>query len=176
MPSAGLLAGAVVLLALAVVLARPRARDTANVAVRPPLLLLGLLTLGAALERASPSRPFPEALAVPLGMAAVAAGFLLFVVAFRALREAGTPVQSSRPTTSVVTRGPYHWSRNPIYVSFVLLLLGVALWANSVWIGVMLVPLVTVLRYGVIAHEEAYLDRRLGEPYRRYKASVRRWL
>jgi hypothetical protein len=166
----------VVLFALAVVLACPQARDAARVAVRPPLLLLGLLVLGAAWSvprgRGSSPRPWPPPSAWWRSPPASSSSWS------HSARSVRPELRSSRADRrlSVVTCGPYHWSRNPIYVSFVLLLLGVALWANSVWIGAMLVPFVVVLRYGVIAREEAYLDRRLGEPYRRYKVSVRRWL
>jgi len=51
-----------------------------------------------------------------------------------------------------------------------------ALPLHSLWPLVTLVPFALVIRYGVIAREEAYLERTFGEVYRRYRARVRRWL
>jgi len=81
-----------------------------------------------------------------------------------------------KPTTALVTEGPFRYSRNPIYLALTLLYVGVALLINALWILLLVVPAVLVLRYGVIAREEAYLTRKFGEAYRQYMAQVRRWL
>jgi protein-S-isoprenylcysteine O-methyltransferase Ste14 len=52
----------------------------------------------------------------------------------------------------------------------------VALLANSLWLLVLLAPLLVVMQWGVILREERYLARRFGESYLAYKAAVRRWL
>jgi protein-S-isoprenylcysteine O-methyltransferase Ste14 len=57
-----------------------------------------------------------------------------------------------------------------------LALVGLAIAFDRIWPLVMLVPFALVIRYGVVAREEAYLERRFGEVYRRYRARVRRWL
>ena len=57
-----------------------------------------------------------------------------------------------------------------------LLYAGIGLAARSLWVLILALPLVIVLRYGVVAREEAYLERRFGDAYRDYKARVRRWL
>jgi protein-S-isoprenylcysteine O-methyltransferase Ste14 len=81
-----------------------------------------------------------------------------------------------KPTTALVTKGPFRYSRNPIYVALTLLYLGVALLINALWILLLVVPAVLVLRYGVIAREEAYLTRKFDDVYRQYTAQVRHWL
>ncbi|MFI5210728.1 MAG: methyltransferase family protein, partial [Gemmatimonadales bacterium] len=68
------------------------------------------------------------------------------------------------------------FSRNPMYVGMTLLYLGIALWANSLWPLLLLPAVLVVMRRGVIAREEAYLERRFGDEYRSYRARVRRWL
>jgi protein-S-isoprenylcysteine O-methyltransferase Ste14 len=55
-------------------------------------------------------------------------------------------------------------------------LVGIGVAVRSPWILLLAVPLATTFRYVVIAREEAYLERRFGDPYRDYKARVRRWL
>ena len=58
----------------------------------------------------------------------------------------------------------------------VLGLIGLAIVFNTLWLLLVLVPFALVIRYGVIAREEAYLERKFGDVYRRYRSRVRRWL
>ena len=67
-------------------------------------------------------------------------------------------------------------TRNPAYLAMLLLLIGVALWMNSAAVLAMVVPLFLILDVGVVAREERYLERKFGQDYLDYKASVRRWL
>ena len=83
---------------------------------------------------------------------------------------------SNRPVRALVTTGIHGWSRNPIYVGMFLLYAGIGLAACSPWVLILAVPLVIILRYGVVAREETYLEQRFGDTYRDYKARVRRWL
>ena len=57
-----------------------------------------------------------------------------------------------------------------------LLQIGVAAWLDNAWLFVTVVPAFLVLHFGIVLREERYLERRFGEPYRRYRRSVRRWL
>jgi protein-S-isoprenylcysteine O-methyltransferase Ste14 len=75
-----------------------------------------------------------------------------------------------------VVAGPYRYSRNPIYVGMFLGLVGIAIGFDSLWPLVLLVPFFLVIRYGVVAREEAYLERKFGDGYGTYKRRVRRWL
>jgi protein-S-isoprenylcysteine O-methyltransferase Ste14 len=111
-----------------------------------------------------------------LGGAVLVAAVALFAWAIATIMRAGSNVPTNRPTTSIVDTGPYRFTRNPIYVGMMLALVGLALAFDSLWPLVTLVPFALVIRYGVVAREEAYLERRFGEVYRRYRANVRRWL
>jgi protein-S-isoprenylcysteine O-methyltransferase Ste14 len=106
----------------------------------------------------------------------VLAAVALFLAAVRSMRAAGTPVPGDRPTTAIVRSGPYRFSRNPIYLAFSLLHLGVALWFNSLWLLVTLVPAVALMTFVVIPREERYLEARFPAEYLPYRAAVRRWL
>jgi protein-S-isoprenylcysteine O-methyltransferase Ste14 len=85
-------------------------------------------------------------------------------------------VPARKPTTVVVSTGPYRFSRNPIYLAFSLFQLGIAIWANSLWLVATLVGAVALIRYVIIPKEEQYLERRFGAEYLDYRGSVRRWL
>jgi protein-S-isoprenylcysteine O-methyltransferase Ste14 len=90
--------------------------------------------------------------------------------------RAGTPVTPSSGTSRLVVVGPYRFSRNPDYIGQTLLTIGLALLLGAPWALLFLVPALLLIRYGVIAWEERYLERRFGEEYRLYRQQVRRWL
>jgi protein-S-isoprenylcysteine O-methyltransferase Ste14 len=144
--------------------------------VRPPLVYLASIILGAVIQVAAPVPFVPEWLAPALGASLVVAAMILFASAVARFRAAGTPVPARKPTTAIVRTGPYRFSRNPIYLAFSLLQLGIAVWVNSLWLLATLVVAVALMHFVVIPKEEQYLERRFGSEYLEYKASVRRWL
>jgi protein-S-isoprenylcysteine O-methyltransferase Ste14 len=144
--------------------------------VRPPLVYLGAIALGLLLHFAWPVRLMSDAVSMPLGATVVLVAVVLFVYAVRTFGTAGTPVPGNRPTTTIVRVGPYRWSRNPIYLAFSLLQLGIACWVNSLWLLLTLIPAVALMSFVVIPREEHYLETRFPSDYLPYKASVRRWL
>ena len=105
----------------------------------------------------------------------LAAG-LIVASAFRALGRARTAFDIRQPTTTIVTDGPFRYSRNPMYISLTLLYMGLAVLINSLWILLLLLPVLLVIQNGVVKREEQYLERKFGETYLRYKAQVRRWI
>jgi Phospholipid methyltransferase len=82
----------------------------------------------------------------------------LFAYSVAEFRAAGTPVPARKPTTAIVRTGPYRFSRNPIYLAFSLLQLGIGIWVNSLWLLATLVGAVALIHYVVIAREERYLE------------------
>ena len=151
------------------------AGDTANRGVlRPPLVYAAAIGSGLLAESAWPMPLVPGA--TLLGGAVMLVAVALFFFAVRALRRAGTPVPGDRPTTAIVRSGPYRYSRNPIYLAFSLLQLGIAGWVNSLWLVLTLVPAAALMSLVVIPREERYLKRRFPSEYSAYRAAVRRWL
>jgi protein-S-isoprenylcysteine O-methyltransferase Ste14 len=144
--------------------------------IRPPFVYLVAIVLGLLLHFAWPVRLVPHSVSGPLGSSAVLVAVVLFLWAVRTLRAADTPVPGNRPTTAIVRKGPFRYSRNPIYLAFSLLQFGVAFWVNSLWLLLTLVPAVGLMSFVVIPREEDYLERRFPSEYVPYKASVRRWL
>jgi protein-S-isoprenylcysteine O-methyltransferase Ste14 len=144
--------------------------------VRPPLVYLAAIVVGSVLEFAWRLPFLPQVLAAPLGALFVAAAVALFCASVRKFRVAGTPVPGNEPTTVIVRAGPYRFSRNPIYLAFSLLHLGIAIWVNGLWLMATLIAALAVMVYVVIPREEQYLERRFGAEYLDYKNSVRRWV
>jgi protein-S-isoprenylcysteine O-methyltransferase Ste14 len=149
--------------------------EVANVGVvRPPLVYLTAIILGVGLHLAWPVGLVARPHGAWLGGAAILLAIALFVSAVRTFRAAGTPVPGHRPTTTIVRTGPYRFSRNPIYLAFSILHLGLAVWLDSLWLIVTL--LLALMAFVVIPREEQYLEARFLLAYPSYKASVRRWL
>jgi protein-S-isoprenylcysteine O-methyltransferase Ste14 len=153
--------------------------ETAGVIARPPALFLAALLLGLVADRLLPSPfAFPESdlLRWTIAGCLILIGLGLFAAGIRNFSRAATPVPTIEPTRALVTTGIHGWTRNPIYVGMFLLYGGIGVAARSPWALILTLPLAITIRYGVVAREEAYLERRFGDAYRRYRARVRRWL
>jgi protein-S-isoprenylcysteine O-methyltransferase Ste14 len=155
----------------------PDGSDTADVIVHPPVAWPAAALGGLGLDWLWPL-PFVPA-TVPAGWV----GTIVFVLALAlgvwaivTMIRAGSNVPTNRPSTTIVERGPYRVTRNPIYLGMFLGQVGLAVAFNSVWLYVTLVPFALVIRYGVVAREEAYLERKFGDVYPNYRARVRRWV
>jgi protein-S-isoprenylcysteine O-methyltransferase Ste14 len=110
-----------------------------------------------------------------LGIVLLAFGGAVFVWGMRTF-FGRTGIMLQRPADTLVTSGPYAWSRNPQYVGFTAIYIGAALITNMAW-PLLLLPLVlTAVVLAVILREEAYLRRRFGDAYVAYCRRVGRWL
>lgn len=143
--------------------------------LRPPIVFLSAILLGIVLNHAWPLLFVPSTLGL-LGPFVTLCAVLLFVLSLREFRAAGTSVRGTERTTTIVRAGPYRFSRNPIYLSFILLALGLSVWLNDLWLLVTLVPAVGFIAAVVIPREERFLERNFHDQYSTYKATVRRWL
>ena len=159
-----------------------RGAGVAGVIARPILLFPAALLLGFGLDHLVPF-PFPISGSgtVHWISATVAGGLILigagvFTAGVRSFSRAATPLPTNQPARALVTTGVFRWTRNPVYLAFFLVYGGVAIAARSPWILALMLPLAITIRYGVVAREEAYLERRFDQAYRDYKARVRRWL
>jgi len=151
-------------------------KDSARVPVPPPLLLLVSLLIGVGIEIFVPLPWVSGGLRWGLGAGLVAAGVAVVLICARGFKSQKTAIEPWKTTSKIVMSGPYQWSRNPIYLSFLVIGLGVSALVNSLWVARMLVPLVLVLTKAVIEREERYLATKFGESYRAYQRRVRRWL
>ena len=145
------------------------------VLARPPIVYLVSILAGFGLNAVWPVEVVPHTIA-PIGGLLSLLAVALFVLSVREFRRARTPIRTRKPVTAVITTGPYRFSRNPIYLSFTVLQLGVGVWANSAWVVGTLIPTLVLLSYGVIAREEGYMAQKFGDEYLRYRAAVRRWI
>jgi protein-S-isoprenylcysteine O-methyltransferase Ste14 len=151
----------------------------AGVVTRPPLLFLAALLLGFGGDRLLPwpwAVPGGGLVRWMSGGALLLAGLGLAGAGIGSFSRAATPVPTNQPTRALVTTGVHGWTRNPIYLGMFLVYGGIGIAAGSPWTLVLTLPLAVAIRYGVVAREEAYLERRFGDAYRDYKTRARRWL
>ena len=150
--------------------------DNPGVVAPPPLIFLGGLGLGFVLEALLPSADIPDAVRWPLGVPLVLAGLALALSFVRAFARKHTAVEPWKPTTAIVTDGPYRVTRNPGYLGMALTYAGIAVLASALWPFATLLPTLMVIDRGVIAREERYLEAKFGAEYTGYRARVRRWI
>ena len=87
----------------------------------------------------------------------------------------GTSPDPRRSVHALAEGGIYRWSRNPIYLGLLTVLLGAGIWSNSVWVAASAVLAWAALQRTIVAREEAYLAARFPAQYSAYAARVRRW-
>ena len=154
-------------------------RARPNTVPWPPIILLAAIIAGWLLTRLMPSL----AGHFPFGEPQIWFGWLLVILAIAMdiwvliiFRNHKTNIRPDRPAETLVTHGPFAWSRNPIYVGNVAIILGLALAKGSVW-HLMLVPVVFLLIQELaIKREEAHIAVRFEKSWTEYAARVRRWL
>jgi len=151
-------------------------QDKAGIVAPPPLIYVGPLVFGLLLNRRFPVAFLPPWIARSLGLHLLVGGVMLIGWFKQALRNAGTPASPYKPVSRVVTEGPFHYTRNPGYLSMAMIYSGIASLANALWAILLLPVALLVIHRGVIEREERYLEGKFGEEYLRYKAQVRRWI
>ena len=148
----------------------------ADVITLPPLVYLAGLLLGLLIHYFSPVRFLEESVSTWVGILLILVSMTIGLLALLAFQRAGTSPHLHKPTTAIVTDGIYQLSRNPMYVSLSVFYLGLACWINSLWILLLIVPVLMVVEWGIIKREEQYLEQKFGDEYLRYKSQVRRWI
>jgi protein-S-isoprenylcysteine O-methyltransferase Ste14 len=145
-------------------------------AVLPPTYLLVALILMALLHFLIPVVKFVPVPWNLLGILPLAAGIALNLLADRDFHQAETTVKPFENSSALVTTGVFRISRNPMYLGYILILLGVGLLLRS------LVPLVVIPVFGYlmarvfIRTEERMLQETFGPAWDAYAKRVRRWI
>ena len=143
----------------------PPDQDRPNVRIPPPLVFFGL---------DYPKGPLELRISVALIVFIILGCLALH--AFVILKKRGTYIDPNKPTTQIVDDGPFKFSRNPMYLSLVLVLLALSVLFFSLWFLISAVGLWLVFDRIAVAPEELYLEQKFGDRYTEYKSKVRRWI
>jgi len=154
--------------------------DNAQVRFPPPILLLVCLAAGWGMDWLFEWRILPSsgwrAVRVASSSALITAGAGLVGYCAWQFKQAQTHIEPWRATSSIITSGPYRYSRNPIYLAFAIAGIGIALAFNIGWMLAGLLVFVLIANEFVIKKEEKYLERKFGEAFANYRRTTRRWL
>lgn len=150
--------------------------DSPKIAIHPMIIVLVYIVLGSILRRVWPlSIPDFEWLFYA-GCALIAIGIGVLLLAVKEFSKKQANIGFTTSSTALVTEGIYKYTRNPMYLAFVINFIGISLAFNGFWDLVLIIPLVIALNQMVLVKEEAYLLEKFREEYKNYKNSVRRWI
>ena len=150
--------------------------DNPGVIAPPPLIFIAGLAVGFAVDFLWPLPLLPAEVRIFAGGFIILVSFVPALWVLRLFIKARTNLDVRKPTHHIVTTGPFRWSRNPAYLSLSMLVLGIAVAADSIWVLLFLIVAMIVTHHGIILREEAYLEQKFGAEYLDYKATVRRWI
>lgn len=152
--------------------------STLDLKIPPPVIALLCMALAWMLARVTPEFAVALPARIPIAVVLLLTGISLTFSGFFAFRRAATTVNPHTPekSTSIVSSGPYRFSRNPMYLGLACVLLAVCAYLANPWTIVAVAVFIAYLTSFQIMPEERLLLQKFGEPYAQYTRSVRRWL
>jgi len=152
-----------------------QSNDT-RIRIFPPLVFMGGLGIGLLLQWLMPYALLPFGAPRWLGALLLILGILLAAWGRNTMHQRNTSPNPALSAATLVTTGPFRFSRNPLYIASTLAYLGIVILTNALWTLVTLVPILLIVHYGIVRGEERYLQTQFGDAYREYCARVRRYI
>lgn len=147
-----------------------------NKNIHPPVVALFFIVIAYILGRFIPLPLQAPIVLRNIGLLLSFVGFLLGIAAFLEFRKARTTLDPHGSVKQVVNSGIFRFTRNPIYLGFLLMVIGVPLTSGFYW-GFVMAPFYMIsMNRLVIEREEMYLEKKFKERYTSYKSRVRRWI
>ena len=149
----------------------------ARVRLPPPLVFVAFILAGVGLRFVvePPPLPFSRTVQVVFGALLALFAMALGVTAVGLFRRSDQNPKPWTPKTKLLLQGPYRFTRNPMYVSMIVLQFGIGWLLGNVWVVYAALFAWLVVHYTAVLPEEAYLEEKFGDAYREYKKKVRRY-
>jgi protein-S-isoprenylcysteine O-methyltransferase Ste14 len=103
-------------------------------------------------------------------------GFVLIASGALYFKKSATAIRPFEPSTALVKGGPYRFTRNPMYLGMVLILIGTAIYLGSLTPWFVIPVFFLIIQEWFIKHEEPFLENIFGKEYLDYKSKIRRWI
>lgn len=139
----------------------------------PPVILLASIVLQIILLF---SFPISVDLSSLLGLILILSGISLVFVSFRFMRKMKTTFIPDGTPEVLISSGPFKFSRNPIYLGMLTILVGLAFLMSSLSAIIIAIVFGTIINFTWIAHEEKKLHELFSEDWENYSSKVRRWI
>jgi protein-S-isoprenylcysteine O-methyltransferase Ste14 len=157
-------------------MAKEQDHPNINKNIHPPIVALMFIVIAYFLGRFAPLPFVAPMILRNVGLLMTFVGFLLGIGAFAEFRKARTTLDPHGSANQLVTSGIYRFTRNPIYLGFLLMVIGLPLNSGLYW-GVVIAPFyILTMNRLVIEREEIYLGKKFKDAYASYTSRVRRWL
>jgi protein-S-isoprenylcysteine O-methyltransferase Ste14 len=150
--------------------------DIELVKIKPPQLAWLLIALSVGLHVALPKEYRGDFSCAVCGVVSLALGFFVMTWAWWLFKRSGTPIRPTDRASFLVTSGPFRFTRNPMYLGILAILVGITLWLGSWPMLVAPVGFFVFMSFFFIPHEERMLRDIFGEAYTSYSRRVRRWI
>jgi protein-S-isoprenylcysteine O-methyltransferase Ste14 len=147
-----------------------------GVKIPPPVIYFVFFFIGIMLGRIFPLPSFALFLVHIIGWLFAIASLMAALLAMKEFRAAQTTIRPDRPASNLILTGIFRLTRNPLYLSLLLIYCGAGIFLGTWW-PIILVPLlVATINFFVIRREERFLTERFGLAYNDYCKKVRRWI
>ncbi|MFA6006582.1 MAG: isoprenylcysteine carboxylmethyltransferase family protein [Candidatus Paceibacterota bacterium] len=150
--------------------------DVPHVKIYPPVVVTATIAFGLLMQFLFPLPVIASSFFRGIGFMLTIGAMLILWWSDVTFKNVGTHSNPTRATTDLVITGPHEYSRNPMYLAFLILTFGIGLWVGTLWLIILDIAQYAILDYLVVIPEEHYLSRKFGERYKRYTEKVRRWL
>ncbi|MFI5391120.1 MAG: methyltransferase family protein [Bacteriovoracales bacterium] len=150
--------------------------DSPKIIFPPPLIFLIFVLIGYFINGYYPLPLFQNPIKLILTLIFFFTGLFLGAYSFWLFKKNKTDPLPWMPTTKIIITGPYKYSRNPMYLSIVLIGFSISIFLSNGWIFLMMFPFLTVIDLYVVKREEKYLIKKFGQEYLDYQKKVRRWI
>jgi protein-S-isoprenylcysteine O-methyltransferase Ste14 len=148
-----------------------------KVRIKPPIIFAVSAIIGLVVQLFySLGLSYPLLYRIILGMVIISSSGIIQLSSLRIFKLNGRRPTPTLESTSLFIAGPYRYTRNPMYVSLVLLQFGMGLIINNLWLSGFSFVSLTIVHFFAVLPEEAYLKNKFGESYLNYMNSVRRYI
>ncbi len=150
--------------------------DSPKIAIHPMIIVFVYIILSSILRRIWPLPILDFEWLFYVGCTAIAIGIGILLIAVKEFSKKQAEIGFTTGSTALVTEGIYQYTRNPMYLAFVINFIGFSMVFNGLWDLILIIPLVIALNQMVLVKEEDYLLEKFRDEYKDYKNSVRRWI